>query len=574
MSQSIRQALEAQQVLIPDEAYEFALQTAEEDSLELVEHLIGENLVPKDVGCRVWSNRINVAYVDPLSTIISEEAIASVPVEIARKGGVMPLYEIDGALTVAMPDPLNERLVERLGAITGKRISPVFCLPTEVRDAIELHYSSEKSVYEFIEQLEQSQGAILSNLKPEELENLSESKSIIGLVDALLYLAIKERASDIHIEPRREVTNIRFRIDGRLQDVFQVASALHAPLKSRIKILCNLNITESRFPQDGQFSMPLGTGNVNFRVSVIPTVNGEKLVLRMMALTGKKDFKTLDQMFISQTILQPFKRVLRSPNGMIFVTGPTGSGKTTTLYAALHEINTPELNISTIEDPVETRMDGIVQTQINTHIDLKFSTLLRSLLRQDPDVILVGEIRDLETAKIATEAALTGHLVFSTLHTNNAIQAVVRLIELGIEPYMVAPSILAVIAQRLAARICENCKRAYTPSREVLENYFHDVDQVEAPVFYRGKGCPHCRQSGYHGRIAFHEMVLVTEEMRSLISRAAGDEELGRAARKVGYRPLRYDGLKKVLLGFTTIEELEAHASFDWVALEQTEAEV
>jgi type IV pilus assembly protein PilB len=271
-------------------------------------------------------------------------------------------------------------------------------------------------------------------------------------------------------------------------------------------------------------------------------------------------------MFISQTILQPFKRVISSPNGMIFVTGPTGSGKSTTLYAAMHEINTPDVNICTIEDPIETRMDGITQSQINTHIDLKFSTLLRALLRQDPDVILVGEIRDLETAKIATEAALTGHLVLSTLHTNNAIQAIVRLIELGIEPHLVAPSILAVIAQRLAAQICENCKQAYTPSDEVLNSYFYDCGEIESPVFYRGFGCVHCRGTGYHGRIAFHEMVLITEEMRSLISRRGSDDALAKAARKAGYKPLRYDGLKKVLLGLTTIDELESHASFDWVA--------
>lgn len=394
---------------------------------------------------------------------------------------------------------------------------------------------------------------------------MSESKSIIGLCDALLYLAIKERASDIHLEPNENDTNIRFRIDGRLQYVFTMAAALHAALISRIKILCDLNIAESRFPQDGRFSLALSTEKVHFRVSVIPTVHGEKVVIRLLALTGKKDFRSLDQMLISQTILEPFKHVIRNPNGMIFVTGPTGSGKSTTLYAALHEINNPEVNICTIEDPVETRMTGIIQSQVNASINLNFSTLLRSLLRQDPDIILVGEIRDFETAKIATEAALTGHLVFSTLHTNTAIQAVVRLIELGIEPYMVAPSILAVLSQRLAARICENCKRAYTPSEDVLRRFFHDFKDVDPPVFYEGRGCPHCRKTGYRGRIAFHEIALVTDEMRSLISTGGTDAQLAAAAKKVGYKPLRYDGLKKVLLGFTTVEELESHASFDWI---------
>ncbi len=563
---TIREQLQCEHhITLSNEAYDRALLSANEDTLDFIEYLIEEDLISKEIGCRIWSDRIRSAYVDPLSTIISEEAISTIPIEIARKGNVMPLYEIDSALTVAMPDPHNQPLIDRLAAITGKDISPVFCLNNEVQHAIELHYSSDKSVEELIAQLEKNQGAILAKLKPDELENMSESKSIVGLCDALLYLAIKERASDIHMEPREDATNIRFRIDGRLQHVFTIAAALHAPLKSRVKILCDLNIAESRFPQDGRFSIPLGAEQVNFRVSVIPTIYGEKLVLRILALTGKRDFRSLDQMLMSQTILEPFKHVIRHPNGMIFVTGPTGSGKSTTLYAALHEINTPDVNICTIEDPVETQMSGIIQSQVNASIDLKFSTLLRSLLRQDPDIILVGEIRDLETAKIATEAALTGHLVFSTLHTNNAIQAVIRLIEIGIEPYMVAPSILAVLSQRLAARICENCKRAYTPDADVLRKFFYDHEEHDSPVFYEGQGCSRCRNTGYYGRIAFHEMALVTDEMRSLISTRATDAALTIAAQKAGYLPLRYDGLKKVLLGFTTDEELEKHAAFGLV---------
>jgi type IV pilus assembly protein PilB len=280
-------------------------------------------------------------------------------------------------------------------------------------------------------------------------------------------------------------------------------------------------------------------------------------------MTGKKTMLTLDKMMISQTILQPFKRLIQNPNGIIFVTGPTGSGKTTTLYAALHEINTPAVNISTIEDPIEIQLSGVTQSQVNAHIDLKFSTILRALMRQDPDAILIGEIRDLETAKIATEAALTGHIVFATLHTNTAAQAIVRLIEIGVEPYMVAPSVIGVLAQRLAARICENCKEAYYPSRDVLRRYFDDEGLTDVP-FYRGRGCTACRGTGYKGRVAFHELVLITEEIRSLISEGRSAQEITRAAAKVGYRPLRYDGLKKVLLGLTTIDEIDQNTSFEW----------
>ena len=532
MSLTIRAELEARHISISNEAYSLALASAEENSLELLESLIESEAVPKDVACRLWSNRLCRAYVNPLSTIISNEAIANLPIEIARKGNVMPLYVVEDGLTVAMPNPDDEVLVRRLAAISGKQISPVFCLSNEVRDAIELHYSTDQSVRELISQLERKQGTILAQLNAEDLEGTGGAESIIDLCNAILYLAIKERASDIHIEPLGSHTNIRFRVDGRLQPVFQIASALHAPLNSRIKIESDLNIAESRFPQDGRFSIPLGTESVSFRVSVIPSINGEKIVLRILALTGKKDFQSLDQMFISQSILEPFKEVIRSPNGLVFVTGPTGSGKSTTLYAALHEINTPDVNICTIEDPIEARMDGLIQSQVNAKIDLNFSRLLRSLLRQDPDVILVGEIRDFETAKIATEAALTGHLVFSTLHTNNAIQAVIRLIELGIEPYMVAPSILAVMAQRLAARICVNCKQAYMPEQYVLDRYFNDCESVHSPFLYHGVGCDHCRQTGYFGRIAFHELALVTEEMRTLISLNSTDYQLGVAARR------------------------------------------
>ncbi|MEM1222919.1 MAG: GspE/PulE family protein [Verrucomicrobiota bacterium] len=555
--QTIREDLESRGIYISNEAYELALQFGEEGTLALVEYLIKESIIDKEVGCKLWSTRIGFAYVDPISTIISNAAVASMPIEIARKANVMPLYEIEESLTVAMADPTDTLLINRLSGITGMSVSPVFCLTYEVQDAIELHYSNEKSVQEQIAMLERGQTFKISEMSPEELAALSESESITSLVESLLFLAIKERASDIHIEPSSSLTNIRFRIDGKMQSIFRVNASLHAPLVSRIKILSNLNIAESRFPQDGRFSIKLGTGDVNFRVSAIPTIYAEKIVLRILAFTGKKDFKTLDQMLVSKTMLEPFKQVIRSPNGMIFVTGPTGSGKSTTLYAALQEINTPEINITTIEDPVETRMDGVNQSQANAKIGLEFSTLLRSLLRQDPDVILVGEIRDLETAKIATEAALTGHLVFATLHTNNSIQAVTRLVELGIERYMVAPSILAVIAQRLAAKICEDCKRSYTPEAETIDHYFSDTEGMEPPLFYRGKGCPVCRQTGYRGRIAFHELLLITEKIRGLISADANDAMLAEEATKTGYRPLRYDGLKKALLGFTTIDEVE-----------------
>ena len=442
-------------------------------------------------------------------------------------------------------------------------ISPVFSLPCEIEDAISIQYSTEKTLTDSLAELEKDNLFSHPEMASDRLVLIAESESLIKVLDEIIDFALRERATDIHIEPQETQSRIRFRVDGMMREVLTFSRKLQRTLITRLKILCSLNIAETRFPQDGRFSLTIGTNKANFRFSCIPTTFGEKAVIRVLASTGKKSMMTLDKMLISQPILKAFKRLVQNPNGILFVTGPTGSGKTTTLYAALNEINDPTVNISTIEDPVEIQLHGVTQSQVNAHIDLKFSNLLRSLLRQDPDVILIGEIRDLETAKIATEAALTGHLVLATLHTNTAAQAIVRLMEIGVEPYMVAPSVIGVLAQRLAARICDKCKEAYYPPREVLLKYFEEEGLTEVP-FYRGRGCPHCRRTGYRGRVAFHELVLITEEIRQLISEGKSAQEITRAAGKVGYKTLRYDGFRKVLLGLTTIEEIEQNTSFEY----------
>ncbi len=531
--------------------------------LELLTAAIEEKLVTKDDACRLWADGLGVAYVDPFASIITEEAVTLIPVEIAKKVQAIGLYQLGGALTVATSTPDDADLVRRLSQIIQLPVSPVFALPREIEDAIAIHYSNEKSLEDSLAELEHSRLFDQPDMASDKMAALAESKSVMAMVDELIYFALRERATDIHIEPQEMVARVRFRIDGNLREMITYSRKLHRAVISRLKIISDLNISESRFPQDGRFSTTIGSQTANFRFSSIPTQYGEKAVIRILAMSGKKTMLTLDKMMISQTVLEPLKQIIRNPNGIIFVTGPTGSGKTTTLYAALNEINTPELNISTIEDPVEITLAGVTQTQVNAHIDLKFGTVLRALLRQDPDVILIGEIRDLETASIATEAALTGHIVFATLHTNTAAQAIVRLMEIGVEPYMVAPSVIGVLAQRLAARICENCKEPYTPSREVLGKYFLDEGLTDVS-FYRGRGCSSCRGTGYKGRIAIHELIVVTEEIRTLISEKRSAQEITRAAAKVGYRSLRYDGLKKVLLGLTTIEEIEQTTSFEW----------
>lgn len=533
------------------------------DAPELVQAIVDSRYVGKDDACKLWADSMEVAYVDPFASVITDEAISLLPVEIAKKARVIGLYVVNDVLTVAAATPNDSELMRRLGQIAQVQVSPVFALPREIEDAISIHYSTEKNLEESLSELEQSSLFDRPDLAGEKLSNLAESTSLASILDEIVYFALRERATDIHIEAQELLSRIRFRIDGNLREITTYSRKIHRAIISRLKILCGLNIAESRFPQDGRFSMTIGSQTANFRVSTIPSAWGEKAVVRILAMSGRKTMLTLDKMMMSQTILQPFKRLIQNPNGIIFVTGPTGSGKTTTLYAAIHEINNQSLNISTIEDPIEIQLPGVTQSQVNNHIDLNFSLILRALMRQDPDAILIGEIRDLETAKIATEAALTGHIVFATLHTNTAAQAIVRLIEIGVEPYMVAPSVIGVLAQRLAAKICDNCKEAYYPSRDVLKKYFVEEGLTEVP-FYRGRGCMACRGTGYKGRVAFHELVLITEEIRTLISEGRTAQEITRAATKVGYRPLRYDGLKKVLLGLTTIEEIEANTSFEW----------
>ncbi|MEY2880631.1 MAG: hypothetical protein RLZZ15_3011 [Verrucomicrobiota bacterium] len=535
------------------------------DGVEFLAALIEDKILSKDDACRYWADAMNVAYVDPFSSTITEEAIEKLPVEVAKKVKAIGLYVLNRVLTVAMANPHDADLIRRLSQIAQMPVSAVFALPREIEDAISIHYCTDKGLEESLNELEHSSLFDQPALAGEKLAALVENNALVQILDEVIYFAMRERATDLHIEAMETQCRIRFRVDGNLREILTYSRKLHRALISRIKILCGLNISESRFPQDGRFSMPIGSQAANFRVSTIPSAYGEKAVIRVLAMTGKKTMLTLEKMMISQTILQPFKRLIQNPNGIIFVTGPTGSGKTTTLYAALHELNTPGINISTIEDPIEIQLAGVTQTQVNSNIDLKFSTILRSLMRQDPDAILVGEIRDLETAKIATEAALTGHIVFATLHTNSAPQAITRLIEIGVEPYMVAPAVIGVLAQRLAARICENCKEAYYPSRETLAKYFKEDGLTEVP-FYRGRGCNKCRQSGYKGRVAFHELILITEEVRTLISEGRSVQEISRAAAKVGYKPLRYDGLKKVLLGLTTIDEIDQNTSFEWAS--------
>jgi type IV pilus assembly protein PilB len=558
---------------IGDKDLEPLLQRCGGATLNLLEELVELGQLEKTRACRYWADALELSYVNPLTAVITPEAVELIPEEIARKAQVIGLYRIEGILTVAMAQPRDKRLLRQVEAIIGAEVSPVFAPPAEIIDAVKIHYNSKNKLLENIEKFEKEQEQLLQSMTEDDLKDLASSDTLSRLLDGLIHFAVRERASDIHMEAREEDAIVRFRIDGKLVPYYEYGRAIHRAFTSRIKVLCKVNIAEHRFPQDGRYSLPFGLGKADFRVSMMPTVHGTKVVIRVLPGVQKGGgVPGLDRMMMSRTIIEPYRRLIKSPNGIIFVTGPTGSGKTTTLYATLNELNTPDRNITTIEDPVEINFPGITQSQVNSEIDLTFNTLLRAILRQDPDIILVGEIRDYDTAKIATEAALTGHLVLSTLHTNSAIQAVLRLTEIGVEPYMVAPSVIGVLGQRLAGRICESCKRAYFPGPEVLQKYFRDIPEDAGIVFSQGVGCPNCRQTGYSGRVAFHELLVVDDGLRQLILKQASQQELRQHAMGIGYRSLRYDGLKKLLLGLTTIEEIEKHTVLEWDSSPEDEA--
>jgi len=495
-----------------------------------------------------------VAFIDVRDYQIDAAALKLVPEAVARKHQVLPLYRIDSALTVAMDDPWNAVAIDALRAATNLPIiNPVVSTPEAIRKAIEHHYGMQvvdaaaAGSAKTLSELDQAAAAAaLAGKPPAEAAN---EVSIIQLVDALLAEAMASRASDIHIEPDGEHTRVRFRIDGVLHEIKVFPIGLHEALSCRIKILAKLDITEHRLPQDGHISLPPEGRAGDLRISTYPTVSGENIVIRIFdrsAVTLK-----LTDLGFSQDHRAQFEALIQRPHGMLLVTGPTGSGKTTTLYAALGQISSMAKNLMTIEDPVEYRVSLIRQTQVNLKAGVTFATGLRSILRQDPDVIMVGEIRDQETAEIAIHSALTGHLVLSTLHTNDAVGAVPRLLDMGVESYLLGNTLLGVVAQRLVRRICPDCQEGSRLPENLRKQY------PELTVTYRGRGCHRCRQTGFVGRVGVFELFLVDEPMRGPIAAKRPSDELRSLALQRGMRTMRADGLMKVQQGITTLEELD-----------------
>ena len=505
------------------------------------------------------SEQYGIPYIDLDSQTISPEVIRLIPPGIVQKHLVIPIGKAGTTLTMAMADPTNVFAVDDIKFMTGLKVEAMVATESAVRRAIDRFYDSSETLQNVMASIEDAGMDVIEeqqdgNLNISDLRQAVEEAPVVKLVNLILAEAIKKGASDIHAEPYEKTFRVRFRIDGVLYEVMTPTLSLKNAIISRLKIMAELDISERRLPQDGRMKIKYKGREVDFRVSTLPTLFGEKVVMRLLDKSNLK--LDMSKLGFAPNALADFEAAIRAPYGMILVTGPTGSGKTTTLYSALDRLNQPEANIMTAEDPVEFNVKGINQVQIRENIGLNFATALRSFLRQDPDVIMVGEIRDFETAEIAVKAALTGHLVLSTLHTNDAPSAITRLLNMGIEPFLVASSVILILAQRLLRRICVHCKAYLVVPTDALVDVGLTPEEAASITCYKGNGCDVCSGTGYKGRIAIYEVMTLSPDLRDIVLRGGSALELQRGAIQNGMRTLRMSGLEKLKEGITTIEEV------------------
>jgi type IV pilus assembly protein PilB len=498
------------------------------------------------------ATQIGMKFVDLTDFPVDGSAVAKVSDAVCRRHTALPIGYEDGKLLVAMADPANVFALDDIRSMTGLEVKPVVATKPDVLAAINRYHRGDA-------ELDDLTVAMDSSSEEEDdlgkVKEIVEDAPIVKFVNLLITQAIQDRASDIHIEPTERDLRVRFRIDGVLHEVMRSPKTITSGVTSRLKIMADINIAERRIPQDGRLSVTTNGKKIDLRVATLPTVWGEKIVMRV--LDNSTAMLKLSDLGFSDPNYEIYSKSFVKPYGMILVTGPTGSGKSTTLYATLNIVSKPEVNVITVEDPVEYRLPGINQVQTNVKAGLTFAAALRSILRSDPDIVLLGEIRDQETAHIAVEASLTGHLVLSTLHTNDAPSAIVRLTEMGIEPFLVGSALDCVLAQRLARKLCPKCKEAYTLSPEALrENRFPWQDGQELPTLYRPIGCSACSKTGYKGRLALHEVMSVSEDIERMTVEHASSMAIGKVAVEQGMITLRHDGMLKVMSGVTSLEEI------------------
>ncbi len=567
MSTTFLDSLLGQQLVEKQEAAH-VMQKFGGDEFAIASHLYSTEQIAREkilIG-KAYGKYIGKTHINLKQVIVDKNVLRFVSREYALAHHCVPIKEVDDVITFVMAKPFDQAVIDELQASTEHTVQTEFAFPDEIDDFIDINYNTRLDLRTLSEDLSKEAQAALDS-DTDELEFMAGKKGIVDLVDGLLKFCLKYDASDLHIQPGARGLNIRYRIDGFLQTRLVVSKALTGPILSRLKIMADLDVTEKRIPQDGRVTLHLPSASRDFRLSTMPTIMGEKAVIRAIGQAADQSFPPMEKIGFSPRNLAHIESIIKSTNGVLFVTGPTGSGKTTTLYSILSRLNKPNINIVTVEDPVEYRMEGITQIQANESIDLDFARILRSVLRQDPQIILIGEIRDLETARIASQAALTGHLVMASMHTNNAIQAVTRLVDIGVEPFLVAPSVIGVVGQRLVRRICEACKEVYQPSDEELQEIPSELLALEQK-FYSSPGCKKCRGTGYLGRMPIHEVFIINDHIRQLISDNASIVEIKAECEKFGFKPMRYDGMLKVLQGITTFSEVnrvteEVSADFD-----------
>ncbi|HTS81353.1 MAG TPA: type II secretion system ATPase GspE [Myxococcaceae bacterium] len=546
---------------LSEAALEEALRAQADEGGRLGEVLVARKAVTSEDVAKALALQLDLPFVGQVSLdAVDAELVRQVPINFAKQALILPLGMEGESVALLVADPLDTTVLDHARMLLQRNVSPRVAVGTVIVDAINGVY--DRAVNEAEQLVGEMEAQDLQSLaheleEPQDLLDTDDEAPIIRLVNSLLFRAAKERASDIHIEPMERELLVRFRIDGVLQEIIKPPKRYQNSIVSRVKVMGQLNIAEKRLPQDGRIRIKLAGRDIDIRLSTIPCTFGERIVMRL--LDKNTTLLDLQDIGMNPDTMHAMDQVIRRSHGIILVTGPTGSGKTTTLYAALSRINTPDLNILTVEDPVEYQLQGIGQMAINPKIGLTFAAGLRSFLRQDPDVIMVGEIRDRETAEIAIQASLTGHLVFSTVHTNDAASAITRLVDMGVEPFLVASSLTAVMAQRLVRRVCTECREAYQPTAEELKEVGltpEDVVRAGNPTIYRAKGCETCGRNGYRGRTGIYEMLLVDDEIRQLALKNVDSSTIKRTGVQRGMRTLLDDGARKVLAGETTLAEV------------------
>ena len=530
--------------LITQEQLDKTLQNKAPDE-KLGDALLRKGYITEQQLIEVLEFQLGVPHINISQYPIEQEAIQLVPPQLAKRHDAVPIRIDENKLFVAMADPMDYFAMEELRMATGHQIVPAIATKDAIFRAITKYYDLQESLEEVMDEL-------APNESIEEANIADEDSPIVRLVNQIIANAVAQRASDVHFDPQETELKIRYRVDGVMRTERSLPKHMQNVIIARIKIMGNLNITENRLPQDGRIKMEIDFKPIDIRLSTLPAVHGEKVVMRILDLSNALD--RLDKVGFEENNLNKFREMISKPNGIVLITGPTGSGKSSTLYAALNELNSDDVNIITVEDPVEYQLAGINQVQVNEQVGMTFATGLRSILRQDPDIVMIGEIRDLETAEISVRASLTGHLVLSTLHTNSASAALTRLIDMGIEPFLITSSLSGVVAQRLVRRVCRDCSEEVDPTERekiIFQERGLSIDKLK-----RGKGCPSCNMTGYRGRMAIHEVLQIDDELRKLIMESVSASRIRDYAKESGMKFLVDDGLLKVQAGLTTTEEV------------------